>query len=108
MVMKLFKHWQLSKADQLLLLGLAQGSRSVLYRYQHGGALSPRREMLERVGYLFSIHTHLRTIFPENRKMAYGFMTAKLKDFDDLTPIAVVKKHGCSGLQTIDTYLQNL
>jgi len=106
MVMKLFEHWHLSKPDQLMLLGLAPGSRSVLHNYQHGGAISPRPEMLERVGYLFSIHTHLRTIFPENRVMAYGFMTAKNKEFDNLTPIEVVEKYGHKGLQMIESHLE--
>lgn len=108
MVTRLFDHWQLSNADQLALLGLNEESRSTLNRYRDGKPLSNTRDLLERVAYLFDIHAQLRLIFPQNRNLAYGWMTARLADFAQLTPVELVKKHGIVGLNMLRAYLDKV
>jgi hypothetical protein len=108
MVMRLLARWQLSTADQLALLGLNEKNRSTLVRYRQGGALQPRRDLLERVAYLFDIHVQLRTIFPTNRNLAYGWMTARVEDLHNLTPVEVVQKNGLIGLNMLNKYLNRI
>ena len=108
MVMRLLAHWQLSTADQLVLLGLNEKNRSTLVRYRQGGALQPRRDLLERVGYLFDIYIQLSTIFPTNRNQAYGWMTARIQSLHNLTPVEVVKQHGLIGLNMLNKYLNKM
>ena len=105
MVMKLFAHWTLGTEDQLALLGLDPASRSTLARYRKGYPLSPSRDLLERVGHLLAIHKSLRILFPHNRELAYRWMTARNEQFDNLTPVEVVRQHGFTGLLMLRTYL---
>jgi len=107
MVMRLFEHWRLTKADQLVLLGLNEQSRNTLTRYRQGGALQPHHDLLERVAYLFDIHVQLRVIFPQNHNLAYGWMTSRIHDLHNRTPIEVVKENGIIGLNILNTYLKN-
>lgn len=108
MVTRLFAHWQLSNTDQLALLGLNEDSRSTLSRYRDGKPLSNTRDLLERVAYLFDIHAQLRLIFHHNRNLAYGWMTARVADFANLTPVEVVKQHGIVGLNMLRVYLDKV
>lgn len=105
MVTRLFTHWQLADDDQLTLLGLYKDSRATLESYRNGKPLANSRDLQERVAYLFDIHAQLRVIFPHNRNLAYGWMTARVADFTNRTPIEVVKQHGLVGLNMLHTYL---
>lgn len=105
MVTAMFVHWRLSSEDQLELLGLDPGSRSTLTRYRKGQPLSPNRDLLERVGHLLAIHKSLRILFPQNRELAYRWMTSKNRDFENLTPVEVVRQYGFAGLLMVRTYL---
>ena len=60
LVTRLFDLWGLSVTDQLNLLGLSETSRSMLARYRKGNAIPNSRDMLDRVGWLLSIHKSLR------------------------------------------------
>jgi hypothetical protein len=105
MVMKLLEHWQLSAEDQLALLGLSPESRVSLKRYREGGALSDNRDLLDRVGHLLAIHKSLRILFPQNRELAYRWMSTRNNDFQRLTPVEVVKQYGFTGLVMVRSYL---
>jgi hypothetical protein len=108
MVMRLFDHWKLSSTDQLALLGLNEQSRSTLARYREGRPLANTRDLMDRVAYLLDIHAQLRLIFPQERNFAYGWMTARVKDFDNLTPLEVVRQHGIVGLNMLRAYLDKV
>jgi hypothetical protein len=108
MVMRLFDHWKLSSTDQLALLGLNEQSRSTLARYREGRPLANTRDLMDRVAYLLDIHAQLRLIFPKERNFAYGWMTAKVKHFDNLTPLEIVKQHGIVGLNMLRAYLDKV
>jgi transcriptional regulator with XRE-family HTH domain len=112
-VTKLFTLWGLSSEDSLELLGLSPSSRSVLARYRKGEALSPNRDLLERVANLLDIHQSLRRLFPDdhqnpgNREYAYRWMTTPNRAFAGMTPVEAVKAHGFIGLVMIKGYLSS-
>lgn len=108
MVMQLFQHWQLSNEEQLDLLGLDAGSRTTLARYRKGQPLSRNRDLLDRVGHLLSIHKSLRLLFPHNRELAYAWMRAPNRAFDNLPPAQVVRQYGFAGLLMLRSYLDQV
>lgn len=104
-VMRLFEHWRLAPADQLELLGLANDNRAALSRYRSGAPLANSRDLLERAGHLLAIHKNLRLLFPENRDLAYAWMTTPNRAFGSMTPVQAVRTHGFTGLVMARTYL---
>ncbi len=105
MVMSLFEHWQLSTEDQAALLGIAPNNRAALARYRRGEPIGTSRDQYDRVGHLLSIHKSLRLLFPQNRDLAYRWMTTRNRAFDNLTPVEVIKEWGFAGLLLIRSYL---
>jgi len=105
MIMNLLEHWQLTAEDQLALLGLNPESRVSLKRYREGGALSDNRDLLDRAGHLLAIHKSLRIIFPQNRELAYRWMSTRNHNFQLMTPVEVVKQYGFTGLLMVRSYL---
>lgn len=108
MVMQLFQHWQLSNEEQLDLLGLDAGSRTTLTRYRKGQPLGSNRDLLERVGHLLSVHKSLRLLFPHNRDLAYAWMRAPNRAFDNFSPVQVVRQYGFAGLLMLRSYLDEV
>jgi len=105
MVMALFDYWKLSTEEQAVLLGLAASNRSALTRYRKGEPIGTSRDQYERVGHLLAIHKNLRLLFPENRDLAYRWMSTRNKAFDNLTPVEVIREWGFSGLLMVRSYL---
>ena len=105
MVMTLFEHWKLSTEDQAVLLGIATNNRAALSNYRSGKPIGTSRDQYERVGHLLGIHKNLRLLFPQNRDLAYRWMTTRNKAFDHLTPVEVIKEWGFAGLLMVRGYL---
>ena len=105
MVMALLDHWKLTTEDQAVLLGLAANNRAALTRYRKGEPIGTSRDQYERVGHLLGIHKNLRLLFPHNRELAYRWMSARNKAFDNLTPVEVIKEWGFAGLLMVRSYL---
>lgn len=105
MVMKLLDHWKLSTEDQAALLGIASSNRAALTRYRKGEPIGSSRDQYERVGHLLGIHKNLRLLFPQNRELAYRWMSTRNKAFDNRTPVEVVKEWGFAGLLMVRAYL---
>lgn len=105
MVMTLLDHWKLSTEDQSAMLGLASSSRATLGRYRRGEPIGASRDQRERVGHLLGIHKSLRLLFPQNRDLAYRWMTQRNLAFNNLTPVDVVKEWGFAGLLAVRGYL---
>ena len=105
MVMTLLDHWKLSTEDQAAPLGIAAGNRAALTRYRKGEPIGSSRDQYERVGHLLGIHKNLRLLFPQNRDLAYRWMTTRNKAFDNRTPVEVVKEWGFAGLLMVRGYL---
>ena len=107
MVTTLFDHWQLPNKDQLSLLGAAPENRALLTRYRAGEPIANDRDKLERVGLLLGIHKSLRLLFPQNRDLAYRWMTTPNRAFDNATPTQVIDQQGMIGLYMVRTYLDH-
>lgn len=105
MVMSLFDHWQLSTEDQAALLGIAASNRAALTRYRKGEAIGTSRDQFERVGHLLGIHKNLRLLFPQNRELAYRWMSTRNRAFDNLEPVQVIREWGFAGLLMVRAYL---
>ena len=105
MVMALLDHWKLGTEDQAALLGIAPGNRAALANYRRGKPIGTSRDQYERVGHLLGIHKNLRLLFPQNRDLAYRWMSTRNRAFDNLTPVEVVREWGFAGLLMVRTYL---
>ena len=106
MVMALLDHWNLPTEDQAALLGIAASNRAALTRYRKGEPIGTSRDQYERVGHLLGIHKNLRLLFPQNRDLAYRWMSTRNKAFDNLTPVNIVKEWGFAGLLMVRAYLE--
>jgi hypothetical protein len=107
MVMALLDHWELGTEDQAALLGIAAGNRAALARYRKGEPIGGSRDQYERVGHLLGIHKNLRLLFPQNRDLAYRWMSTRNKAFDNRTPVEVIKEWGFAGLLMVRAYLDH-
>lgn len=105
MVMKLFAHWGLSASDQLELLGLSTKSRTLLLKYAKGKALPQRRDILDRIGWLFSIHKALQKLYPQNPEIRHSLVNRRNRAFCNLTPLVVMKEQGIIGMARVARYL---
>ncbi|MGC4402877.1 MbcA/ParS/Xre antitoxin family protein [Methyloversatilis sp. MC4-4] len=105
MTMTLLDHWKLGTEDQAALLGIAASNRAALARYRRGEPIGTSRDQYERVGHLLGIHKNLRLLFPQNRDLAYRWMSTRNRAFDNLTPVEVVKEWGFAGLLMVRAYL---
>lgn len=105
---RLFDLWKLPVSDQLNLLGLSETSRSMLSRYRKGNAIPNSRDMMERVGWLLSIHKSLRLLFPYNREFRQQWITNRNRMLDNLRPIDIMKEKGIIGIATVARHLEFL
>ena len=105
MVIALLDHWELPTEDQAALLGIAPNNRAALTRYRKGAPIGINRDQYERVGHLLGIHKNLRLLFPQNRSLAYRWMSTRNRAFNNLTPVEVIKAWGFAGLLMVRAYL---
>ncbi len=108
MVTRLFELWDLSTADQLELLGLSRTSRSQLSKYRKGGALPSSRDMLDRIGWLLSIHKSLRLLYPRNENIRYAWVNRQNQMLNEQRPLDVMKEQGLIGIASVARYLDFL
>ncbi len=108
MVTRLFELWRLSTADQLELLGLSRTSRSQLSKYRKGEALPSSRDMLDRIGWLLSIHKSLRLLYPRNENIRYTWVNCKNRILNEQRPLDVMKEQGLLGIAGVARYLDFL
>lgn len=105
MLTTLLEQWELPIRAQCDLLGLNARNRSSIYRYRRGRPVPANIDQLDRVGLLFAIHARLQTLFPENRELAYAWMTRRNRAFGGQAPVAVVSSFGIAGLHMLNKYL---
>jgi hypothetical protein len=108
MVIRLFELWNLPTADQLELLGLSRTSRAQLSKYRKGGALPSSRDMLDRIGWLLSIHKNLRLLYPRNENIRYTWVKRRNQILDDQRPLDIMKYQGLIGIARVARYLDYL
>ena len=107
MVMQLLEHWQVIDADRAGLLGLPANDNDAMGRFRSGEMIGVEPDVEERVGLQPSIHSLLRSLFPQDRVLAYRWMSAPNRAFENLTPVAVVREKGLIGLRAVRSYLEN-
>lgn len=107
MVIRLFRLWNLSTADQLDLLGLSPKSRAMLARYGKGEALPGTRDVLDRVGWLLAIHKALRLLYPQNEDIRHSWVSRRNTAFNNLSPLTVMKEQGIIGIAKVARYLDH-
>jgi hypothetical protein len=105
MVTRLFELWDLPTADQLELLGLSRTSRAQISKYRKGGALPSSRDMLDRIGWLLSIHKSLRLLYPRNENIRYTWVKRRNQILDDQRPLDIMKYKGLIGIARVARYL---
>ena len=105
MVTRLFELWDLPTADQLELLGLSRTSRAQISKYRKGGALPSSRDMLDRIGWLLSIHKNLRLLYPRNENIRYTWVKRRNQILDDQRPLDIMKYQGLIGIARVARYL---
>jgi hypothetical protein len=105
MVTHLFELWELPTADQLELLGLSRTSRAQISKYRKGGALPSSRDMLDRIGWLLSIHKSLRLLYPRNENIRYTWVKRRNQILDDQRPLDIMKYQGLIGIARVARYL---
>jgi hypothetical protein len=108
MVTRLFELWELPTADQLELLGLSRTSRAQISKYRKGGALPSSRDMLDRIGWLLSIHKSLRLLYPRNENIRYTWVKRRNRILDDQRPLDIMKHQGLIGIARVARYLDFL
>lgn len=105
MLVELFTQWGLAATDQAALLGLSAQSRSSLARYRRGEPLADSADLLGRAGHLLGIHKALRILFPQDRDLAYRWVSVPNRRFGGATPLEVMKRHGYEGILAVRRYL---
>jgi len=108
MVTRLFELWKISTADQLELLGLSRTSRAQISKYRNGGAVPSSRDMLDRIGWLLSIHKSLRLLYPRNENIRYTWVKRRNRILDDQRPLDIMKYQGLIGIARVARYLDFL
>lgn len=88
------------------MLGIASSNSAALSNYRRGKPIGTSRDQYERVGHLLGIHKNLRLLFPQNRDLAYRWMSTRNKAFENLTPVEVVKEWGFAGLLMVRASLE--
>ena len=108
MVTRLFELWKITTADQLELLGLSRTSRAQISKYRNGGAVPSSRDMLDRIGWLLSIHKSLRLLYPRNENIRYTWVKRRNRVLDDQRPLDIMKYQGLIGVARVARYLDFL
>ena len=108
MVTRLFELWNISTADQLELMGLSRTSRAQLAKYRSGGAVPSSRDMLDRIGWLLSIHKSLRLLYPRNEHIRHTWVRRRNRILDDQRPLDIMKNQGLIGVARVARYLDFL
>ena len=100
----LFKHWRLSPAQQLAILGLGGSADTIESNIDWPSYLAGKN--LECARHLLAIHAILRTLFPANPELAYCWIQTPNQAFEGATPLTLIENSGMAGLLAIRTYLQ--
>ncbi len=108
MVTRLFELWCIPTADQLELLGLSRTSRAQISKYRSGGAVPSSRDMLDRIGWLLSIHKSLGLLYPRNESIRYTWVKRRNQILGDQRSLDIMKYQGLIGIARVARYLDFL
>lgn len=100
MIRRLFALWELSRADQCILLGHSPENSSPL------NAIPDEDDFLNRVGWLLRIHHFLRLLYPFNPEICYSWIKIYNSAFNNQTPLEAMKHDGIIGIIRVAQYLE--
>ncbi len=108
MVLKLFKHWDLTSAEQLKLFGLNPNNRSSLSRYKKGTITTLSIDLKERIGLLLAIHKNLRSLYPENKELCYSWIKKRNSMLFNFSPLEIMIRKRIIGIHYIVNFSDQL
>ncbi|MFB9068948.1 MbcA/ParS/Xre antitoxin family protein [Pseudofulvimonas gallinarii] len=98
----LFARWELTTAEQMLLLGMSPESRKLVRAYQRGDQPLPdSRDCLDRAGYLLGIHKGLRLLFPEDEALRWSWVKRRNSALAGERPLDVMLAGGLIGIARV-------
>jgi hypothetical protein len=104
---KLADEWELSKQDQLALLGDMDLSRLSDIR-EHPDQALLSEDQLERIGLIFNIHANLSAMFDKlNQSLFLTNIQDADGDFPGKSPLSVMTS-GIDGMIKVNNYLESL
>jgi hypothetical protein len=80
----------------------------MLSDYRKGNALPNSRDMLDRIGWLLSIHKALRLLYPKNEDIRYSWVKRRNQLLNNERPIDIMQEQGIIGIAKISRYLDHL
>ncbi len=107
-IFRLFDLWQLSEADQLILLGLPAEHLQALRSMRHSGILSTAEHMAERTRALLRIYRYLGMLYPEHPDLAKKWMISSHARLNAATPMDAIKNRGTAGINAVSALLEEL
>ena len=107
-ILRLFDLWQLSEADQLILLGLPADDVQALRSMRHSGMLLTTAQMAERTRALLRIYRYLGMLYPEHPDLAKRWMVSSNARLNGDTPMETIKNRGAAGINAISGLLEEL
>lgn len=98
----LFARWELTTAEQMLLLGMSPESRKLIRVYLRGDQPLPdSRDCLDRAGFLLGIHKGLRLLFPEDEAVRWSWVKRRNAALAGQRPLDVMLEGGLIGIARV-------
>jgi len=105
-VMNLLDGWEITLADQVVMLGFPADTKPrALKTYQQGSPLPDDPKILEHVKILLAIHDALSTQFPHHKGMINMWIKTRSSYFKKRTPLEIVLEKGIDGLHELHRHL---
>jgi len=104
--MNLLGDWGVSNADQVLLLGMPEGTRARhMGRYGEAQAFPSEYDIFVRVEHFIGIADALHTSFPRNAHMGKFWLNQRNKRFGNRTPLNFMLEDGINGIVAVRVHL---
>lgn len=108
-ILTVLRNWGVSKEQQVVLLGLPEGTRPrSLNKFTVGAPFPNSDDALIRANYLLSIQNAVDSLFPHNATAANYWMTTPCHSFAEYTPLDIMLNEGIAGMKRVLNYLNGM
>ena len=105
-ILTVLRSWGVAKEQQIILLGLPEGTRPrALNKFTMGAPFPDDDDALMRANYLLSIQNAVDSLFPHNTTAANYWMTTPCQSFANHTPLSIMLNEGLAGMKRVLDYL---